>query len=316
MRKHSANPPRNVLPPSANESELLRAIELSGYPLQGLAAETLKSEFALTEEWGYLDRDTNEHRSLDLFGYRNLAQGAGGIVRPGLVILAECKRSVHPFVFFQNVVDRLIPGFPTVAGLKRGVVDVREISGKRSSDLYGAAALGLDKLPFVGNGPAECSAFSRATLSGNKAELSGTELFNSLVLPLVKAFDHARGLHRTGQDASELRPTLLIAVGIVDAPMILVESPRQASDPILTPWVRLRRQESIEDPQSWQRYRFYGIDVIHIDFLDDYLSKHLMPFAEEFGRRAATMAEILVNGGEVENLDNWAWDQIRKRTRQ
>jgi hypothetical protein len=315
MRQTATNPSNNCLPPSADEAELLQAIATSGYPLQGLVAEKLQSEFFVTEEWGYIDCDTKEHRSLDVFGYKKLVEATGSVVEPALALLVECKRSVHPFVFFQNVTDRGIHGFPEVAGLKRGVVEIHETSGKRYRESKGAYALGLDKLPFAANGPPICSVFSRATLSGKKAELSGTELFNGLVLPLVKAFDHADGLYKALSQQDHLFPVLLLSLGVVDAPMILVESPHRASDPILTPWVRVLRQETVEESHSLMRFgqRDYGIDVVHIGFLDEFLSTHLMPFAKDFGQRARQMAEVLRSGGEVQDLDHWSWDQIRKK---
>jgi hypothetical protein len=98
IRQDSANPKKNVLPPGVDEAELLRAIDTSGYPLQGLVAAKLSKHFKVSEEWGYLDRDTQDHRTLDLHAFRNFDAEPGATVQPGLVLLVECKRSVHPFV--------------------------------------------------------------------------------------------------------------------------------------------------------------------------------------------------------------------------
>lgn len=314
MRQDPTNPARNSLSPSVNEGELLSAIEASGYPLQGIVADKLRPLFDVFEEWGYLDRDTKEHRSLDVHACIDLTKDKCSVVQPDLVLLIECKRSVHPFIFFKNVTDRSILGFPAIAGLKRGVVEIHETSGKRLSEMKGAHALGLVTLPFVENGPPRCSAFSRATLSGKKVELSGTELFNGLVLPLVKALDHASSLYKAREQPDRLFPKLLLLIGVVDAPMLLVESPHRASDPILTPWIRIVRHESVEDVHSWQRFQHYGIDVVHIDYLDEFISGRLLPFAEEFGKRAVSMSEILLKGGQVQDLDNYRWDLMEKRS--
>ena len=67
-----ANPEKNSLSTGVNEAELIRAIDMSGYPLQGVVAGKLKEHFTVSEEWGYLDRDTKEHRSLDLHAFRQL----------------------------------------------------------------------------------------------------------------------------------------------------------------------------------------------------------------------------------------------------
>lgn len=313
MRQGPDNPDRNCVPRGVDEAELVRAIDASGYPLQGLVADKLKHTFTVTEEWGYIDRDSKEHRSLDVFAAKNLPVDKAASVRPRLVLLVECKRSVHPLVFFKNVTDRTIPGFPAIAGLNRGIVEIHDAKGGRFSEVKVAHALGLDKLPFIEGGPPICSAFSRAVLSGKKIELSGTELFNGLVLPLVKAFDHAKGLFKGWDRSDQLFPVLLLAIGVLDTPMILVESPHTASDPILVPWIRVVRQESNEDPHGWERSRFYGIDLVHIDYMDTFLSKQLMPFSDAFVDRTQRMAEILLKGGQVQDLDNWSWDQIQVR---
>jgi hypothetical protein len=309
MRKAIDNPPSNCLPPGANEEAVISAIESSGYPLQSLVADKLKAHFDVHEEWAYIDRESNQHRSLDVFAIRHLPTDP--LVEPRLVLLIECKRSVHPFIFFKNVVEPIIPGFPAIAGLQRGIVQIREKSGQRTMETLGAHGLGIDRLPFIADYPPRCSAFSRATLDGKKAELSGNELFNSIVLPLVKAFDHRRTLRRVPPQPKCLFPELLIMIGVLDAPIILVESPHAASNPILTPWIRVMRQETDADVNSWHAYRHYGIEMVHIDYLDTFINQHLKPFADEFGRRCIQMANVLMDGGEVDNVDDWTWDQIR-----
>ena len=69
MRHSSSNPAANILPTSANESALVQALESSGYPLQGVVAEKLQvAGFRVVEEWGFIDADTKEHRSIDILG--------------------------------------------------------------------------------------------------------------------------------------------------------------------------------------------------------------------------------------------------------
>jgi hypothetical protein len=232
-----------------------------------------------------------------------------------LAVLIECKRSAHPFVFFKNVSERPVPGFPKVAGLKRGIVEIHESSSGRYSEMRGAEVLGLTDVDYVIQGPARCSAFSRATLSGKKVELSGAELFNGLILPLVKAFDHATATFAPSGGGGQLAVRLILAIGVLDAPMILVESPHRASAPVLTPWVRVLRQESIEDPKSLSRFRYYAIDLVHIEYFDTFLREKLLPLAKVFGSRVAKMGEILQHGGIVDSLDGRRWDSVRPRPR-
>src|SRR5690606_21024989 len=110
------------------ESELGTAIDASGYPLQGAVAKLMRDQFNVTEEWGYIDRDTKEHRSLDLFAGRVLcdANSNQGNVKPRLAILIECKRSRHPYVFFRSLTRKYIPSFPRIVGVPGGRIQVSE----------------------------------------------------------------------------------------------------------------------------------------------------------------------------------------------
>lgn len=313
MRQSKFNPSRNKLPPGIKEPALVQAIEISGYPLQGVTAAKLLGELSVTEEWGYIDRDSQEHRTLDVFAFKALTDDKLANIQPLLIMLIECKRSEHPYVFFQNVTDRQIPRFPYIAGLQRGIVSIHERSGNRMQECPGDKALGLNALPFVQSGPPRCCAFSKAQPSGDKVRLSGSEPFNKLILPLIKASDHAADLYRSDPRPSRLFPALIVCVSVLDSPMMLVENPSKASDPMLMPWARVSRQEANRDRQNRLRYHFYAIDAVHIEFLDKYVSEKLLPFAREFGHRAVQMEEILFKGGTVANLDNWTWEEIKPK---
>jgi hypothetical protein len=54
------------------------------------------------------------------------------------------------------------------------------------------------------------------------------------------------------------------------------------------------------------------IDAVHVDFFDEYLEKHLSPFAQEFARRSESLCQVFTDGGEVPNLDSWSWNEIRR----
>ena len=305
MDQSDTNPPENDLGPSIDQENLIRAIRESGYPLQVAVAEKLQGAFGVTEEWGYVDRDTGKHRTLDVFAFKILP---GGAVQPYFVLLVECKRSVHPYIFFQNAILRHLPDYPTVVGLNYQSTLLQ--ADNRSQEVTPAAILGLAELPFIQSGPALCSAFARAIANGKKFELSGSEPFNSLVLPLVKAVDHAKRLYQHSPANSPLQPTLILCASVVDAPLVLATGPQESLDFQLTPWVRVPRQEDHESGSGYKRVQ-YGIDVIHIAFLDTYISKHLVPFVTQFGEHAHQQATVLNQGGVVTDLKNWRWNEIK-----
>lgn len=314
MRQNPENPLSNRLPKGLEETSFIEAIEGSGYPLQGIVSEKLQDQFHVTEEWGYIDDETKEHRSLDLFAYRKLSENSKSPVQTSLVLLIECKKSFHPYVFFQDVTTRQIPRFPPVVGVPRGHVPIHDKSGHRMSEIHPSRAIGLDKHPFVELGPPKCAAFSKAVPKGKKVELFGSDPFNSVILPLVKALRHASCIYKLHeQKPKQIFPVLILCLSVMDAPMVLVESPRAASEPVLSPWVRVVRQEANPKDRDYLPFRYYAVDVLHVDSLDAVLVKHILPFAQEFDSRACQLGEVLFHGGQVAALDNWTWDQIEKK---
>ena len=309
MRANQDNPEVNQLPPGIDESELGSAIEISGYPLQGMVAKMLGNHFNVTEEWGYIDAETKEHRSLDLFAGRPLTAAETGGVHPRIALLIECKRSRHPYVFFRSMANRNTRDFPRVVGMPGGGIALRETGTNRSMVLSPWMAFDVHKLPFVDPGPPKCATFAKATPSGKKVELTGADPFNSLILPLSKALDHAVPSHGVDSRATNAFPTLMLLVSVLDAPMLLVDEPEKAAEPVLCPWVRVFREEARSKIQPWDnpwdRNRYYTIDAVHSGFLETFLAQHLLPFAQEFAARCVKNAEIVLRGGEVRSLDNW-----------
>lgn len=81
--------------------------------------------------------------------------------------------------------------------------------------------LGLADTPF-GKEPPVCSAFTQAIAKGKKVQMSGTDPFNSIILPLVKAIDHTISLYSAISSTQKVRlyPTLIMNICVLDAPMI------------------------------------------------------------------------------------------------
>lgn len=311
MRSSPDNPPKNALHTGTQESELVSAIESSGYPLQGIVASKLLPQFSLVEEWGYLDDQTNENRSLDIHGFKQLKASEAARVSPSLVLLVECKRSRHPFVFFKQVVDRPAYAIATIDGIPNRDVWFHDGAGTSMQEVA-ARVLGLDSLPFVNAGPPVCASFSKAVASGKKVELSGSDPFNTVVLPLVKALRHTVKSYPSPRPADALYPALILCVAVMDAPMLVIDSPTLAHDPILSPWVRVVRHESFKTHIGSQT-RFYALDAVHIEFFDEYLSQHVTPFANAFAERAVAKSEVLRFGGQVANLGTWDWESVAPR---
>jgi hypothetical protein len=317
MQQDPKNPLTNKIPSGIEEATLISAIEMSGYPLQGVVAEKLRSAgFVVTEEWGFIDSDTLEHRAVDISAYKVLkATGTRQEVSPRINLLIECKRSTHPHIFFSERSNLEAEAFPAIAAIRAGTVEL-QASGDailESGNIPGQKVLGLHELPFIQDAP-RCAAFSKAIPSGPKIQLSGDELFKGIVLPLVKALQYRMEIDSVYFDSERPLPTLTLCICVLDAPMLLVKSPLQSNNPILTPWVRILRLQANRD-YSQLSHQFYGIDFIHADALDTFVTERLNPFAEEFAKRAIAIGNIWKTGGYVSNLDNIRWNEIVPRAK-
>jgi len=102
MEQSANNPTANILGSGVTEADLAEAIRHSGYPLQTVIANYLRNRFMVQEEWGYVDRDTRELRTIDILAQDRLydLSAEQPYARPILNLIIECKQSDLPFVFF------------------------------------------------------------------------------------------------------------------------------------------------------------------------------------------------------------------------
>jgi hypothetical protein len=296
------------LPGGIKEKAFVEAVEKSGYPLQIVAGALLADRsFELEEEWAFQDPETEQRRTVDIAArlpYPDLLTRSEVTLGPSLALLIECKQSRDPYVFFEAVSPPSLEGFPEVIGLGGDSMSVSMPEGPART-LTIAESLGAHRHPFVTDPPVAAS-LSRATGDGTKVKLSGEEPYRSLLLPLVKAMSRYRRQWRgdapDGWDQRhryDLRAPL--AVSVVDAPMIFVGRPSQ--DPAMRSiqWVRLL----VREPVSWTKsnsgmvfQRGGGVvfvDVVHCNFLAEFLDEVLLPFGEMLFTRLGTIPDQVLN---------------------
>lgn len=165
--------------------------------------------------------------------------------------------------------------------------------------------------------PNLAAVFAKIEPNKKKVQLSGAEAFNSIVIPLVNASDHASqqyGHVFVGPNGRAVSPKLVISLAVLGAPMVLVEGSDRISDPILTPRVWVVRQEPNLDGRHKGSTKNYAIDVVHVEFPDTLLEQHILPSARDFAVRAVHMGSgPMINGGQVPNIDRWNWSEIEER---
>lgn len=298
MDQHPKNPLANRLPTGVDEAKLVEAVKVSGYPLQSVVARSLSEFFGVVEEWGYTDRTTQEHRTLDLWAHREIeVTTPPGHVR--LYLLVECKRSDLPFVFFPPGVQRVPWDFPQIVGLGHFSLGV----ANGTQDATPAAFFCAAESPFVTE-PRLAVTFTRAQRKSKDFELSGEVPFNQVVMPLASAAEQMRKIFHGGGT-----PSIVLSVCVIDGPMLVASGTPEAPSLALEPLVRVVHQESVQNANHWER-RNFAVDFVHREFLRTYVTEQVLPFANVLATRMidyrrATQAHPK---GQAIRPKNLGWD--------
>ncbi|SRR6266404_1954101 len=300
------NPKSNALPTALRIEDVLHAVQASGYPLQTNIASQLKDTFAIHEEWCYVDDETDKLRTIDILAERYLASVEHHFrVRPHLSLLIECKQSELPYVFFRGSAREMPRDFPVFAGLHKYDIDVKVQSGEGNATSELVSAMDLARHPFISQPPKSCTAFSKLARKGKEVqmgelavdnvEMSGTQAYANLMLPLLKSVHHYRKAVEPPNTAHYFDLRMVVAIGILDAPMLTFVIEGGVPSLVFAPWVRVLRH-AYAAGELHQRRRTYAVDMVHKDFFSPYVNQHLLPFAETFGKRAEEMHKILASG--------------------
>jgi hypothetical protein len=187
MQQTPNNPLSNRLVAGTSEAQVLEAVHRSGYPPQTFVAEILRGKLGVQEEWSFVDRDSDDLRALDIYTYTHLyGRKTKTRVRPQLDLLIECKQSDLPYMFFTMVGKTWLSDFPRIGGLRQHEIIITTNDDSSSWTFPIINALGLDSHPFQ-TAPPFCHTFSKCVRKGKDLELSGSDAYNGLVLPLTKA---------------------------------------------------------------------------------------------------------------------------------
>jgi len=309
------NPPTNVLGAGVDERDLAAAIEHSGYPLQTVTANSLRSSFAVQDEWAYIDRDTREPRAIDIFAQRHLfnVETEQPRVRPMLNLLIECKQSDLPYIFFLSPTPPMLLEFPIVAGLAQDQIRLTTDDSAATWYFLPIHLLGLEAHRFLRD-PMYCYTFSKCVRKGKELELSGSESYNSLVLPIIKALSHFQDAEEPPKTAGCFDAHLVLGIAVVNAPMVGVRVLDKSNELGLLPWVRVVRHEYLEDLERWRRSKRLVVDIVHKDFFQKYIEDHVSPFANDFGALAMKHQKILATGrGFATGMQKDSWRDIEPR---
>jgi len=310
----------NVLPPGLSLEQLEAALLQSGYPLQTAVSQLLRTKFHVLPEWGFHDRVSGTLRTLDMLALNPLVEVTSdeSRVRPGLALLIECKRSDLPFVFFS---EHDLPGlnsseFPPVCGLLHDKITMTTDDDRSSWLFRPLHAFELDESPFIKNVEA-CSVFSKVVRKGSTVELSGTEAYSNIMMPLMSAVEHFVKVSNPPSTFHWFDAFLVVPIAIIDAPMVAFDATESEGRVRYTSWHRVFRNEPGEEARVWAHLgSTSAVDVVHRDYFDTYLTDHLMPFAQRFAELTVQHNHELATGKAfASGLGENSWTNIEQRMR-
>ncbi|HUW88240.1 MAG TPA: hypothetical protein VMW30_07700 [Candidatus Paceibacterota bacterium] len=305
------------LPAGVSEDQILKAVAKSGYPLQTVVSHKLRQVERVQQqpEWGFLDRTTGDMRALDILATINLADDNPNKfrVRAGVALLIECKRSDLPYVFFTES-ESPYGNFPHVSGLKSELLVVKTDDDRSTWNLPILFTLGLDRHKFILS-PSSCVTFSRCERKGQDIVLSGSDPYQSIVLPLRSAVDHYRSALTPPSTAHYFDAQLVVALSVIDAPMLsAVVSDDGTTTLQNVQWQRLWRNEPDAATPSYEHGETSAIDIVHVDYLEEYLESHLLPFSREFAQRAhAHHEELASSKAFIRGMGQDSWTNLHER---
>lgn len=317
MNTAGNNPSANVLRAGVTEKDVRDAVMKSGYPLQAVVGNILEAHLSVQPEWSYVDRDEGQIRTLDILAERRLYDPEyleNPRTCPYLAVLVECKQSELPYVFFLAPHRVVVPYFPAIAGLFTDTLTVTTDDSPSTWMFDVVDALGLRFHPFLATDPEIAFSFSKALRKGSGIELSGSEPFHELVLPLMKAVRHFQTAESPRKTALYFHCRVVLGVGVLDAPMVGVRVSGESHEVMLVPWVRVVRHETEKVPDWLHRQKMFAVDLVHKDFLHDYLQNELLPFAETFAALAVKHQDVLASGEAfASGLERDSWQEIEER---
>lgn len=308
MKSVNSNPAENQLRANVTEQQVVDAVRKSGYPLQTTIARILRNKkFYVREEWSFIDSDQQSLRTLDVLARKRLTpDDQPHRLRPALDLLIECKQSDLPYVFFRSDDNSVFMQFPLLAGLFHDELKIKTDDSNSTWTFSIIASLGLLEDEFARAQP-RCMSFSKCARKSKDLELSGTEPFQNLILPMVKALKYFKKEVSPPKTAVYFDCHLVLGVAILDAPMVIANIEQNSSELSLSPWIRVIRHEAVEADHEFNRIQTYVIDVVHKAYFETYLDTHVAPFASKFGELAIKhVTEVADGKGFVSGLGKLA----------
>ncbi|MBO2437282.1 hypothetical protein [Actinomadura nitritigenes] len=295
-------------------ASLMEAVRRSGYPFQAEVARDLRSALSelggrsfIQEEWAFVDSESEQTRTLDIWAKVPLSSPETirrRQILPHLDMLIECKQSELPYVFFlRSELSGETFNYPEIVGLPDGRLKIFRASsdGKPTGASLSISlqnALNAENLEFC-NMPAPVAISFAKVLrkGGSKLELTGEDTYRAITMPLSKAADYLKSSYEIRQPKNRVRLNFIVCLAVLRAPMVGVYLHQGKQMLMNTPWIRVSRMEPLRESDGGGRVnsmiRYF--DVIHFDYFKQYV-KVLIRDMQALAQRCADHSEVLRAG--------------------
>ena len=229
-------------------------------------------------------------------------------------MVIECKQSDLPYVFFLSESNTRLSDFPVISGLKTGEIIITSDDDPSSWAFRPLELLDLDHLPFLQDSVPLCLTLSKCIRKGKDLVLSGSDPYQNLIFPILKASSHFDRIQKPPPTAHYFDCEMVIGLAVLDAPMVGVRLTNSGTKIELLPWVRVVRHQPADGANKYDRRNVIGIDLVHKEFLNNYIDGHVLPFANEFSSMVLKHPDVLADErGFVAGMGKSSWTNIEPR---
>jgi hypothetical protein len=267
-----------------DDDEVVEALRQSGHLLeQEIAAGLETVGFATETNRAFADPEEGKSRELDVWATRTLYEDDERQLRVFIQLLIECKSSRAPFVVLTRPLGkgyRRSPPQELSFPVPEYHTNVTNAAGRSYRVVPAFFYLELDQQYWPWTDGRRGVAIIRLDRQKDKWAADNTGIFDSLVYPLAKAMlafrNHFNPTGRATPVPGHWKYVgLFLPVVVLDSRLYVVDGSSNAPQVEVVQHVRVQRELRTKHLQG-----LFGIDVVHRDYLLDWVSRVVVPFGE------------------------------------
>lgn len=281
--------------PEPTESQILSALEQSGYLFEQQVADRLEAlDLHVDTSWAYLDADLEKSRELDARAIKRVFHDEKTKLSVFVELLVECKAFESPMVFLQRAKNKRELEHPNPLEYVFPLKHYRKnLSGGSYQEVPPFIHLELRDHHYYYREPMKTTQFSKIVRKGSGWAANHEGIYDSIILPLAKALECQRQVAVKRAAGPGWRYVwLLFPIVVLRKSLFAIDASSSKKD-----LQRKGRISFVRHLESGNVKGFYHTDFVTYEYLDEYVTKELMPFANHLSEVCrATPAAILSSG--------------------